>query len=50
MCVPRLNANESELEAVRLRLADAETWNGWTKSKVDGGTGRYITHPDCRLL
>jgi hypothetical protein len=32
----KLEAKESELEAVRLRLADAEM--GWTKSKAKAGT------------
>jgi hypothetical protein len=32
----KLEANESELEAVRLRLTDAE--EGWTKSKLEAGT------------
>ena len=34
----KLEANESELEAVRLRLADAE--KGWTKSKTEADTLR----------
>jgi hypothetical protein len=32
----KLEANESELEAVRLRLTDAE--KGWTKSKAEADT------------
>jgi septal ring factor EnvC (AmiA/AmiB activator) len=39
----KLEAKESELEAVRLRLADAE--KGLTRSKAE--PGRHITHPDC---
>jgi hypothetical protein len=37
----RLEEKESELEAVRLRLADAE--KGWTKSKAEADTSRAQT-------
>jgi hypothetical protein len=37
----KLEANESELEAVRLRLTDAE--KGWTKSKAEADTLRAQT-------
>jgi hypothetical protein len=37
----KLDAKESELEAVRLRLADAE--KGWTKSKAEADTLRAQT-------
>ena len=37
----KLEANESELEAVRLRLMDAE--KGWTKSKAEADTLRAQT-------
>jgi chromosome segregation ATPase len=39
-----LEVKKSELEAVRLRLTDAE--NGWTKSKAE--VELYIACPDCQ--
>jgi low affinity Fe/Cu permease len=44
----KLEARESELAAVRLRLTDAE--DGWAKSKVEAGTSRVGTQAAAGLV
>jgi vacuolar-type H+-ATPase subunit I/STV1 len=41
----KLEANESELEAIRLRLADAE--KGWTKGKAGAASGTLRARTDA---